>query len=91
MLGQDLDGDRPLQPRVPRLVDLSHPARADRGEDLVGTEPGTCRQRHFSSGLLHSISFGIIAPTGGDSATQAVVRIRYRSPSATYKVERIRM
>ena len=38
MRRQHLDRDRPLEPRVARLVDLAHPARADRREDLVGAE-----------------------------------------------------
>ena len=49
VLRQDLDGDGPLEARVPRPVDLAHPARAERREDLVGTEPGTCRQRQIVS------------------------------------------
>jgi hypothetical protein len=39
--GQDLDGDRALESRVPRLVDLAHAAGAGGGDDFVGTEPGT--------------------------------------------------
>ena len=37
---QNLDGDVAPEPRVPRPVDLAHPARAERGEDLVGAETG---------------------------------------------------
>ena len=36
--GQDLDRDVPIELRVPRLPDLSHPARAERREDLVRPE-----------------------------------------------------
>ena len=36
--GQDLDRDLAPEPRVPGAVDLAHPARAERGEDLVGAE-----------------------------------------------------
>ncbi len=39
-LGKDLDRDVPVEPRVPRPVDLAHPARAERRQDLVGAE--TC-------------------------------------------------
>ena len=46
LVGQDLDRDVALQPRVARPVDLAHPARAERGEDLVGAEAGTGRQGH---------------------------------------------
>ena len=38
MLRQHLDRDGALEPRVPRLVDLSHPPGAERRQDLVGTE-----------------------------------------------------
>ena len=37
-LRQHLDRDVALELRVPRPVDLPHPARAERREDLVGTE-----------------------------------------------------
>ena len=43
---QHLHRHRPLQPRVPRLVDLPHPARSDRRQDLVRTEPRSHRQTH---------------------------------------------
>ncbi len=39
--GQDLDRDGAAEARVPRLVDLSHPARADGRLDLVGAETGS--------------------------------------------------
>jgi len=38
---QHFDRHCPLQARVPRFVDLSHPAGAQRRQDLVGTETGT--------------------------------------------------
>src|SRR6202040_1649947 len=69
VLGQDLDGDRTLQPRVQRLVDLSHPARADRGKNLVRTEPRTCRQCHAVPS-----SIGVISDSEPDSG------VRTRSP-----------
>jgi hypothetical protein len=37
---QDLDGDVPLELRVAGPVDLPHPPRAERGENLPGTETG---------------------------------------------------
>jgi hypothetical protein len=37
-LGQDLDRDRAIEPRVARLVDLTHTAGAERTQDFVGTE-----------------------------------------------------
>jgi hypothetical protein len=36
---QDLDRDLAAELYVARLVHLSHPARAERGEDLVGPQP----------------------------------------------------
>ncbi len=42
--GQHLDGHVALEPRVPRPVDLPHPSRAQRREDLVGAEPSSRRE-----------------------------------------------
>ena len=47
--GQDLDGDVPAQARVPGLVDLSHPARADGRKDLVRAESRAGREHHVAS------------------------------------------
>ena len=38
MRGENLDGDRSVEPRVPRLVDLAHPAGTDPRHDFIGTE-----------------------------------------------------
>lgn len=38
-IGEDLDGDVALQPRVARAVDLAHSARANERGDLVRAEP----------------------------------------------------
>jgi len=35
---QHLDGDAPVEPRVLRLVDLSHSSSAQRREDLIGSD-----------------------------------------------------
>ena len=43
---EDLDRDRPLEPRVPRLVHLSHPARPERRHDLVRAETRAGGERH---------------------------------------------
>ena len=37
-LGQDLDRDRAIEPRVARSVDLTHAARADQRDDLIRAE-----------------------------------------------------
>ena len=34
-VGEDLDRDRAIQPRVARFLDLAHPARAEQRENLV--------------------------------------------------------
>ena len=41
-----LDGDDAIQPRVPRLPHLSHPARANAREDLIRTDAISLRQGH---------------------------------------------
>ena len=46
VLGQDLDGDGAVEPRVGGLVDLAHAAGANRSGDLVGAEPGANSQSH---------------------------------------------
>ena len=38
---QHFDGDRPIEPRVLGAINLAHPAGSNRGEDLVGAEPGS--------------------------------------------------
>ena len=40
-LGQDLDRDVAIEPRIARAIHLAHPAHADLGRDLVGTETST--------------------------------------------------
>ena len=44
--GEDLDGDVAAEPRVFGAVDLTHPARADGGEDLVGPYPHADGEAH---------------------------------------------
>ena len=43
---QDLDGYRPIEPRVTRFVDFAHTARAERGDNLVVAEAGAGSQGH---------------------------------------------
>ena len=45
---QDLDRHVAAQPRILRPVDLSHPARAERREDLVGAQPCSADQTQMS-------------------------------------------
>src|SRR5206468_11928444 len=46
VLGKNLDRDIALQPRVARAIHLAHPAGADGGDDLIGSEAGTGTQGH---------------------------------------------
>ena len=48
---QDLDRDVSAEARVLRPVDLTHPARPDLAEDLVGTELRAGGERHRVSGV----------------------------------------
>jgi hypothetical protein len=43
---QHLDGNLAVEPGVACPVDLTHPPGAERGEDLVGPEAYTGRERH---------------------------------------------
>jgi hypothetical protein len=45
-LGEDLERHDPVELAVSGAVHLAHAARAERGEDLVGTEAGSGCQRH---------------------------------------------
>ena len=44
-----LDRDVPPEPRVPRAPDLAHPARAEEGEDLVGSQAVACFETQLRS------------------------------------------
>ena len=44
--GQDLDRDVAHETRVVGAIDLAHAATAQRLDDLIGTEPGSFRERH---------------------------------------------
>ena len=47
-LREDLDGDRAIEPRVARLVDLAHPAGAEGGENFVRAEARARLECHGS-------------------------------------------
>ncbi len=49
---QDLDRDRTVQPRIPRLVGLSHPALAELGLDFVGTESDAGIEYHHFPAIM---------------------------------------
>ncbi len=52
VVGKNLDGDVASEARVAGAKDLSHPARAEGGEDLVGALAGAGRQSHTDSFTL---------------------------------------
>ena len=45
--GQDLDGDRPLQPGVGRFIDFTHAPGPDGGVDLIRVEAGAALEGHI--------------------------------------------
>ena len=67
--GQHLDRDGAIQPAISRLVNLAHPALADRREDLVGTESLSRGQSHFTGSVWLSCSY--FRQIGSSSASKA--------------------
>src|SRR5262245_8102943 len=51
-LAQDLDRHDPIEARVAGLVDVAHPAAAERRQDLVWTETRAGTQRHRLGGKI---------------------------------------
>ena len=51
-LGQDLDRDVAVEPRVARAIHLAHAAGAEGGEDLVRTQAGALAKGHWSRHLM---------------------------------------
>jgi hypothetical protein len=43
---QDLDCDGAIESRVARAIDLTHAARTNRGQNLVGAETGAGNEGH---------------------------------------------
>ena len=60
-LGQDFQGDVPVQLRVARPIDLAHPAHTDGSENLVGTKVSAGCQRHASRLILAMKWLGVQA------------------------------
>jgi hypothetical protein len=56
MLRKNLDRNGPIKPRVPRPIHLSHPASAERREDLLGSELASGRERHDGRPMRRSRS-----------------------------------
>ncbi len=46
MRWKNLDGDRAVESRIPRPVDLAHATHTERRDDLVGTQFDAVGQRH---------------------------------------------
>src|SRR5437868_3607346 len=46
MFGKNLDGHDAVKPRISGAIHLSHPADADRGDDLVGAQSGCGLEGH---------------------------------------------
>ena len=84
MRRQHLHRHRPLQPRVPRLVDLPHPARAERRQDLVGTEAGASRQSQRVPPFRMDVQFvRMTAPSGSEPGARRITRKRCPSGDAS--------
>ena len=58
MCWENFDGNGALQPRVPRTIHLAHPARANRVQDLIGSQPNSVGQWHLDV-ILHRKKLGI--------------------------------
>lgn len=71
--GKDFDSDGAVQPRVARLVDLPHAARAQGRLDFVGTELCARGQGHFFSSASQ---FKTKVSGAGLSLTELVKRNR---------------
>ncbi len=52
MRRENLDGHCALKPRVAGAIHLAHPARANRVQDLVGSQPSSWGQWHLAA-ILH--------------------------------------
>ena len=59
-VGQDLDGDVAIEPRVPRLIDLAHAAGAEGGDDLVRAEASAGNE-----GQTLAVDYTVGAPPDG--------------------------
>ena len=57
-------GARPPEPRIPRPVDFSHSARAERRQDLVGAETGARAQGHPKREVYASCRRGEVREPG---------------------------
>src|SRR6266508_4548572 len=75
---QDFDRDRAFKTRVACLVHFPHPARAERRQDLVGTETRACSDRQCLAPAIQLTT----SVTGLSRSCAAIVTTRNRWPSA---------
>src|SRR5262249_12344241 len=75
--GDQLHRDVTPEARVLRAVDLAHPAGAERGADLVGSELRAGSEAHRSSPALQFRSIAMAGGWGGPAGAMT----RMRSPS----------
>jgi hypothetical protein len=59
-LRQDLQRDLAVEPRIPRAIDLPHPACPERAEDLIRAEPSTSGEAHDVPSRVESTGVRII-------------------------------
>ncbi len=76
---QDLDRDVAGQPRIPRPLHLSHPSRAEGGEDLVGTQ-AAARVNHKSQITNHKSQNGLVSRRRSARGGSLIRGGRSRSP-----------
>jgi hypothetical protein len=46
LCGKNLDGDRAIEPRIPRPIHFAHPACAERGRDFIRAKLCAWSKRH---------------------------------------------
>ena len=63
--GQHLDRDVPLEAWIARAIHLAHPARAERGDDLVGPEAGAGSEGGHERGNLRHAAAAAKKPRRG--------------------------
>ncbi|HJZ76415.1 MAG TPA: hypothetical protein VKE51_31990 [Vicinamibacterales bacterium] len=72
--GQDLDGDRAIEARVPRFVDLAEAACAEWREDVVGAEADAGTERHLNFESALDYTEGRLGDEGFLWATRTAIR-----------------
>src|SRR5215470_1386007 len=79
MRRKNFDCDHTVQARVPRAVHLTHPTRAQRSNDLIRPEFGSCFEHHcFFSG-----AFQFVRSVNGEAVFDGSELMRKRPSGAT--------